>query len=79
LLGFVDAGWLSNNHPNGTSKISSDRLASAGVGLRYAHDPLAVSFDYGRIFLGSRVNPAFNSAAPKKGDDRFYVSVQLRF
>jgi hypothetical protein len=29
--------------------------------------------------VGSRVDPAFNSTAPKKGDDRFYVNLQLRF
>jgi hemolysin activation/secretion protein len=79
LLGFVDAGWLSNRKANGQNRPSTDRLASAGVGLRYAKDYVAVAFDYGRIFLGSRVDPVFNSAAPKKGDDRFYVSVQLRF
>lgn len=79
LLGFVDGGWLSNHKANGANKPSSDHLASAGLGLRYAKEPVAVSFDYGRIFVGSRVDPAFNSAAPKKGDDRFYVNLQLRF
>jgi hemolysin activation/secretion protein len=79
LLGFVDAGWLSNHKANGANRLSSDRLASAGVGLRYVKEPVAVSLDYGRIVVGSRVDPAFNSAAPKKSDDRFYVNVQLRF
>jgi hemolysin activation/secretion protein len=79
LLGFVDAGWLSNHKANGANRLSSDRLASAGLGLRYVKQPVAVSFDYGHIFLGSRVDPAFNSAAPKKGDDRFYVNLQLQF
>jgi hemolysin activation/secretion protein len=79
LLGFVDAGWLSNHKANGANKLSSDRLASAGLGLRYAKDYVAVALDYGHLFLGSRVDPAFNSAAPKRGDDRFYVNVQLRF
>lgn len=79
LLGFVDAGWLSNHKANGANRLSSDRLASAGLGLRYVKEPVAVSLDYGRIVVGSRVAPAFNSAAPKNGDDRFYVNVQLRF
>lgn len=79
LLGFVDAGWLSNHKANGANRLSSDRLASAGLGLRYLKDPVAVSLDYGRIVVGSRIDPAFSSAAPKKGDDRFYVNVQLRF
>ena len=79
LLGFVDAGWLANNSPNGTTKPGSDRLASAGVGLRYAAGPLALSLDYGRLVRGSRVDPAFNSAAPQQGDDRVYVNLSVRF
>jgi len=78
-LGFVDAGWLWNNKPNGTNRVSSDHLASLGVGLRYFRDPVTVSFDYGRIFVGSRVALSANSSAPKRGDDRFYVNVQVRF
>lgn len=79
LLGFVDAGWLSNHKANGANRLSSDRLASAGLGLRYAKDPIAVSLDYGRIVVGSRVDPALNSTAPKNGDNRFYVNLQVRF
>ena len=79
LLGFVDAGWLSNNKADGVAKLSSDHVASAGLGVRYAKDSLAVSVDYGRIVAGSRVSLAANSAAPKNGDDRFYVSLQVRF
>ena len=79
LLGFLDAGWLGNNSPNGTSKPSSDRLASAGLGLRYAKEPFAVSLDYGRLVTGSRVPLAVNSAAPQQGDDRFYVNLSMRF
>ena len=79
FLGFVDAGWLGNNSPNGTSKPSSDRIASAGLGLRYGNGPFTVSADYGRLVKGSRVPLAFNSAAPQKGDDRFYVNVSVRF
>ncbi|MES2633302.1 MAG: ShlB/FhaC/HecB family hemolysin secretion/activation protein [Pseudomonadota bacterium] len=79
LLGFVDAGWLGNNNPNGADKPSSDRIASAGLGLRFSREPFAVSLDYGRIISGSKVPQAFNSAAPKRGDDRFYVNLSLRF
>ena len=79
LLGFLDAGWLGNNSPNGANKPSSDRLASAGLGLRYAKEPFAVSLDYGRLVTGSRVPLAVNSAAPQQGDDRFYVNLSLRF
>jgi hemolysin activation/secretion protein len=84
FLGFVDAGWLFNNSdpadPNlQRGKPSSDHLASVGVGLRYVREPFVVSFDYGRIVWGSKVPLTVNSAAPKSGDDRFYVSLQLRF
>lgn len=79
FLGFIDAGWLGNNSANGTSKPSSDRIASAGLGLRYGNGPFALTADYGRLVKGSRVPVAFNSAAPQKGDDRFYVSVSVRF
>ena len=80
VLGFVDAGWLWNNDPNGANRLSSDRLASVGVGLRYTlGTSFAVSLDYGRIVMGSRVALAFNSTAPRRGDDRFYVNVQYRF
>jgi hemolysin activation/secretion protein len=79
LLGFVDAGWLGNNEANGANKPSTDRLASVGVGLRYAHDPLAFTLDYGRIVTGSRVGLAFNSTAPQRGDDRVYVGLSVRF
>jgi hemolysin activation/secretion protein len=79
LLGFVDAGWLGNNEPNGTNKPSSDRLASAGLGLRYGAEPFAVSLEYGRLVTGSRVPLAFNSAAPQRGDERVYLSLSARF
>lgn len=79
LLGFVDAGWLANNSADGAGKPSRDRLASAGVGLRYGAGSVAVSLDYGRLISGSRVSPGVNSAAPQKGDDRVYVNLSVRF
>lgn len=79
LLGFVDAGWVSNNSPNGTNKPSDDRLASVGLGLRYASGMFAVSADYGRLVLGSRVPLSINTASPQKGDDKFYVNLSVRF
>ena len=77
--GFVDGGLLWNQSPNATTKLSNEHLMSAGLGLRYAKDAFALSLDYARIFEGSRVSPAFNSAAPKKGEHRFYVNAQIRF
>lgn len=79
LLGFIDAGWLSSNDAAARGKPSSDHLASAGIGLRYVREPFAVSMDYGRIVMGSRVPLTLNSASPKSGDDRFYVNLQVRF
>ncbi|HEY1229946.1 MAG TPA: ShlB/FhaC/HecB family hemolysin secretion/activation protein [Ramlibacter sp.] len=77
--GFADAGWLGNNKPTGGIKPSSDQLGSVGVGLRYLRGPVGASVDYGRIVTGSKVPLAFNSAAPKAGDDRVYVTLSLRF
>jgi hemolysin activation/secretion protein len=79
VLGFLDAGWIGNNQPNGANKLANDRLSSVGLGLRYANGPLAVAADYGRLLTGSRVAPAINSAAPQKGDDKFYISASVRF
>ncbi|MGV3573357.1 MAG: ShlB/FhaC/HecB family hemolysin secretion/activation protein [Ramlibacter sp.] len=79
LLGFVDAGWLWNNDPTTALKPSSDRLASLGVGLRYANGPFAISADYGRLVVGSRVSRAANPSAPRRGDDRFYINLSVRF
>ncbi len=77
LLGFVDAGWLGNNNP-APPRPTTDRLASAGVGLRYGSGAYAVSIDYGRIFSGSRVPLTLNSSSPQRGDDRFYINFSVR-
>lgn len=79
LLGFIDAGYLANNDPTSALKPSSDRLASVGLGLRYASGPFAVSADYGRLVVGSRVPLAVNPSSPRDGDDRFYINLSLRF
>jgi hemolysin activation/secretion protein len=79
FLAFLDAGWLSNNNPNGTTKPSSDRLAGAGVGLRYGTQRVSVSADYGRIIRGSVVPVALNSGTPEKGDDKLHINLSVRF
>jgi hemolysin activation/secretion protein len=79
LLGFVDAGYIRNNKPNGVNRPSSDSLASAGVGLRYARGVFAATADYGRIVNGSSVPLSVNSASPQEGDDRFYITLSVRF
>jgi hemolysin activation/secretion protein len=78
-LGFIDAGWIGNNNADGFQRMSSDRIASVGVGLRYAKGQFAASADYGRIVQGSRMPLAANSSAPQRGDDRFYVNLSVRF
>lgn len=79
LLGFVDAGYIANNDPTTVTKPSSDRLASVGLGLRYAKGSFAVSADYGRLVTGSRVPTAAYPDAPQRGDDRFYINLSVRF
>ena len=78
VLGFVDAGWLGNNNP-APPKPSTDRLASAGLGLRYGSGSYALSMDYGHVLRGSRVPLSLNSSAPQRGDERFYVNFSVRF
>ncbi|MBI5275526.1 MAG: ShlB/FhaC/HecB family hemolysin secretion/activation protein [Burkholderiales bacterium] len=77
-LAFIDAGWLGNNSPNAV-RPSSDSIASVGLGLRFAKGNFLASADYGRIVAGSKVSTAANAAAPKKGDDKFYVNLSIRF
>jgi hemolysin activation/secretion protein len=79
LFAFTDAGMLGNNRSNDTNRPGSDELASVGVGLRWFSGPYSVTGDYGRIVRGSKVPLAFNSASPQRGDDRFYLSLGLRF
>jgi hemolysin activation/secretion protein len=79
FLGFIDAGYVRNNKPDGLANPGSDRLASVGLGARFNQGPFSASLDYGRLVVGSRVPLAINPNAPKKGDDRLYVNVGLRF
>ncbi|HEY8358441.1 MAG TPA: ShlB/FhaC/HecB family hemolysin secretion/activation protein [Ramlibacter sp.] len=79
LLGFVDGGYIFNNDPNTVARPTSDQLASLGVGLRYATGPFAISADYGRLVVGSRVSRSVNPSAPRAGDGRFYINLSVRF
>lgn len=79
LAGFVDAGWLANNNPNGTSKPSSDQLAGVGLGLRYNKGPFAMTADYGRLVKGSKVPLTINTGSPQKGDDKLSVNMSVKF
>ena len=79
LLGFVDAGWLSNNHVNGTSKPANDSLASTGLGLRYGTQWATLGLDYGYVVKGSVVPQTINSVSPKKGDQKLHVNLTAKF
>ncbi len=80
LLGFIDAGWLSNNNANGNPKPSNDSLANVGLGLRYA-SPVgyALSAEYGRIVSGSSLPFAPGSGIPQSGDQKLHFNFSARF
>ena len=79
LVGFVDAGRLSNNLSSGNSKPANDGLSSVGLGLRYAAPNYSLTADYGRIVTGSSLPPLVNSALPQAGDQKLHVTVSARF
>lgn len=80
FLGFVDAGWLYNNNPNGNPKPANDSLHSVGLGLRYSSPAgFAVSADFGRV-VGASVLPfVVNSGIPQIGDQRLHINFSTRF
>jgi hemolysin activation/secretion protein len=79
LLGFVDAGWLSNRNPNGNPKPANDSLSSAGVGLRYTLPSWTVSADFGRVIGGSTLPFVTGSGLPQSGDQKLHVNLSARF
>lgn len=79
LLGFVDAGTIWNHKANNLNRPSSDTLASVGVGARYVRGGFTLNLDYGVLVKGSKVPLAVNSASPRRGDDRFYITLSYRF
>lgn len=78
LVGFVDAGWLANHSPN-DSKPSSDRLASTGIGLRYASSVYGISADWARVMRGSVVPYTTGSGLPQSGDQKLHINISARF
>ncbi|MES2951133.1 MAG: ShlB/FhaC/HecB family hemolysin secretion/activation protein [Pseudomonadota bacterium] len=79
LLGFVDAGWLSNKNPNGNPKPAKDSLSSAGVGLRYTLPSITMSADFGRVLSGSTLPYVAGSGVPQTGDQKLHVNLSARF
>lgn len=79
LLGFVDAGWLANNNPNGNPKPARDSLSSAGLGLRYTLPNVMLSVDFGRVINGSTLPLTPNSGLPQSGDQKLHLNLSARF
>jgi hemolysin activation/secretion protein len=80
LTGFLDAGWLRNQNADGIRRVSSDSLASIGLGLRYGHESgVSLNADYGRLLTSSKLSLATNSSAPQKGDDKLHLTMSVRF
>lgn len=78
-LGFLDAGYISNNNSNAGLRPSSDRLSSVGLGLRYNVGKFALSADYARLITGSTVPLTINSNSPQKGEDKIHLNLSIRF
>jgi hemolysin activation/secretion protein len=80
FTGFLDAGLLKNYSADGQRRVSSDSLASLGLGLRYGHESgISLSADYGRLLTSSKLPLATNSSAPQKGDDKLHLTMSVRF
>jgi hemolysin activation/secretion protein len=79
FLVFADAGYVYNNKPDALTNPSSDHLTSVGLGLRFARGPVTATVDYGKIQRGSKVPVSLNSGSPQRGDERFYLTVGIRF
>ncbi|OYU44832.1 MAG: hypothetical protein CFE44_10765, partial [Burkholderiales bacterium PBB4] len=79
VVGFADAGWLSNNATIPNAKPSQDSLSSVGLGLRYAVGNYSVNADYGRVITGSATSPLSVSGTPQAGDQKLHINVAARF
>nr|WP_249661205.1 ShlB/FhaC/HecB family hemolysin secretion/activation protein [Variovorax sp. PCZ-1] len=80
LTSFLDSGWLSNRSADGFRRVSSDNLASLGLGLRFGHQSgVSLSADYGRLLNSSKLPLTSNSSAPQKGDDKLHLTMSVRF
>lgn len=78
IMGFVDAGWISNHKPN-ENKPSVDRLASAGLGLQFVRGHVSLKLSYGRLLVGSTVRAQPGVAVPSVGDERVHLNLAVQF
>lgn len=80
LLGFMDAGWLSNhNSVVNPNKPASDQLVSAGLGLRYTSGSYGFSAEWGRVLTGSVLPSSSGSDLPQSGDQKIHLNFTARF
>lgn len=80
VLAFIDAGWVRSDVADSPLRRREDRLASVGLGLRYAHaSGASLRADYGRVIAGSRADHNLHPASPIPGDDKLHVNVSLVF
>lgn len=92
LIGFADGGWLGNRVPTpilgsdnvtvinaNPNKPASDRLASVGLGLRYASGTIGVTADWARIVRGSVLPFIAGSGLPQAGDQKVHFNFSARF
>jgi hemolysin activation/secretion protein len=80
LLGFMDAGWLSNhNSVVNPNKPASDQLVSAGLGLRYTSGSYGFSAEWGRVLTGSVLPSSSGSDIPQSGDQKIHLNFTARF
>lgn len=79
-LAFIDAGWVRSDVADSPLRRREDRLASVGLGLRYAHvSGASLRADYARVVAGSRADHHLLPASPIPGDDKLHVNVSLLF
>jgi hemolysin activation/secretion protein len=80
FVSFIDLGWLSNRDADNLRRIGSDRLSSAGLGLRFGSDAgWSINADYGRLLQSSKLPLTLSSNAPQKGDDKLHLNFSVRF
>lgn len=81
LVGFADAGWLSNNNASASTagKPATDQLGSAGLGLRYNAQHVSLTAEWARIVMGPAITSVTGPTSAKSGDDKLHVNLTARF
>lgn len=81
LVGFLDAGWLTNYNSAAStaSKPGADQLASMGLGLRYNTRNFNFAGEWGHVVTGATQPVGGNPSLPKAGDEKLHISLTARF